>query len=108
MNPRTFFTEIKRRRVYTVAVAYVVVAWLIIQVATQVFPFFDIPHWALGWSSCSRSSVFPSPWFVSWAFEMTPKEIKLEGESARLVRRQGLSFQSVACSAKSVRCSAQL
>ncbi len=45
MNPRNFFSELKRRRVYSVAVAYVVVAWLLIQVATQVFPFFNIPNW---------------------------------------------------------------
>jgi len=37
MNARSFFTELKRRRVYSVAVAYVVVAWLLIQISTQVF-----------------------------------------------------------------------
>jgi len=42
-----FFTELKRRNVYKVAVAYAVVAWLLIQVATQVFPFFEIPNWAV-------------------------------------------------------------
>lgn len=40
-----FFAELKRRNVYKVAVGYVVVAWLLIQIATQVFPFFDIPNW---------------------------------------------------------------
>jgi hypothetical protein len=40
MNPGKFFTELKRRNVYKVAVAYAVVAWLLVQVATQVFPFF--------------------------------------------------------------------
>jgi hypothetical protein len=47
MNARSFFTELKRRRVYSVAVAYVVIAWLLIQIATQVFPFFDIPNWVV-------------------------------------------------------------
>jgi hypothetical protein len=42
-----FFAELKRRNVYKVAVAYAVVAWLLIQIATQVFPFFDIPNWAV-------------------------------------------------------------
>ncbi len=42
MNPRNFFAELKRRNVYKVAVAYAVVGWLLIQVATQVFPFFEI------------------------------------------------------------------
>ena len=47
MVPRNFFAELKRRHVYKIAVAYGVVAWLLIQVATQVFPFFAIPDWAV-------------------------------------------------------------
>ena len=47
MNAHSFFSELKRRRVYSVAVAYVVVAWLLIQIATQVFPFFNIPNWVV-------------------------------------------------------------
>ena len=47
MNSRNFFAELKRRNVYKVAVAYAVVAWLLIQVATQVFPFFELPNWAV-------------------------------------------------------------
>ena len=38
MNSRNFFAELKRRNVYKVAVAYAVVSWLLIQIATQVFP----------------------------------------------------------------------
>ncbi|HEY2625545.1 MAG TPA: hypothetical protein VGI41_02205 [Candidatus Udaeobacter sp.] len=45
MNLRIFFAELKRRNVYKVAIAYGVVAWLLIQIATQVFPFFEIPNW---------------------------------------------------------------
>ncbi len=47
MNSRHFFAELKRRNVYKVAVAYAVVGWLLIQVATQVFPFFEIPSGAV-------------------------------------------------------------
>jgi hypothetical protein len=47
MNLRNFFSELKRRNVYKVAIAYGVVAWLLIQVATQVFPFLEIPNWAM-------------------------------------------------------------
>jgi len=43
----SFLSELKRRNVYKVAVAYAVVAWLLIQIATQVFPFFDIPNWGI-------------------------------------------------------------
>ena len=47
MNVKNFFAELKRRNVYKVAIAYAVVAWLLMQVASQIFPFFDIPNWAL-------------------------------------------------------------
>ena len=47
MNSPNFFAELKRRNVYKVAVAYAVVAWLLVQVATQVFPFLEIPNWAI-------------------------------------------------------------
>ena len=42
MNPRNFFTELKRRNVYKVAVAFAIVGWLLVQVATKVFPLFEI------------------------------------------------------------------
>ena len=47
MKSGSFFGELKRRNVYKVAVPYAVVGWLLIQVATQVFPFLDIPNWAI-------------------------------------------------------------
>jgi hypothetical protein len=47
MNHGNLFAELKRRNVYKVAGAYAVVGWLVIQVATQVFPFVEIPNWAV-------------------------------------------------------------
>jgi adenylate cyclase len=47
VNLTNFFSELKRRNVYKVAIAYGVVAWLLIQIATQVFPFFEIPNWTV-------------------------------------------------------------
>jgi hypothetical protein len=47
MDLKNFFGELKRRNVYKVAVAYAIVAWLLVQVATQVFPFFEVPDWAI-------------------------------------------------------------
>src|SRR5206468_74775 len=47
VSERNFFAELKRRNVYKVAVAYAIVGWLLVQVATQVFPFFEIPNWAV-------------------------------------------------------------
>jgi hypothetical protein len=47
VNANNFFAELKRRNVYKVAIAYAVVAWLLMQIATQVFPFLEIPNWAI-------------------------------------------------------------
>src|ERR1700704_5651971 len=76
MNPRNFFAELKRRHVYKVAVAYAVVAWLLIQVATQVFPFFEIPNWAVRLVVLAIVIGFPIALILAWAFELTPEGIK--------------------------------
>ena len=47
MKATNFFGVLKRRNVYKVAIAYAVVAWLLMQVASQIFPFFEIPNWAI-------------------------------------------------------------
>ena len=80
MNPKGFFGELKRRNVYKVAVAYAVVSWLLIQVATQVFPFFEIPNWAVRLVVLLLILGFPVALILSWAFEITPEGIKRESE----------------------------
>jgi len=72
----SFFAELKRRNVYKVAVAYAVVSWLLIQIATQVFPFFDIPNWAVRLVVLLLILGFPVALILSWAFELTPQGIK--------------------------------
>jgi hypothetical protein len=47
VNPKNFFGELKGRNVYKVAIAYAVVAWLLMQIASHIFPFFEIPNWAI-------------------------------------------------------------
>src|SRR5437763_15497839 len=88
MNARTFFTELKRRRVYSVAVAYVVVAWLLIQVATQVFPFFNIPNWIVRLVVLLAIVGFPIAVVCAWALEVTSEGIKLEGDVDRTITRK--------------------
>src|SRR6058998_590781 len=88
MNARSFLSELKQRRVYSVAVAYVVVAWLLIQVATQVFPFFSIPNWVVRLVVLLAIIGFPIVVFCSWAFEITPEGIKLEGDIDRRITRK--------------------
>ena len=47
MNLGNFFSELKRRNVYKVAVSYAIVGWLLVHIATQVFPFLEIPNWVV-------------------------------------------------------------
>src|SRR6266404_4441863 len=75
-NSGNFFAELKRRNVYKVAVAYAIVAWLLIQVATQVFPFFEIPNWTVRLVVLLLILGFPIALFLAWAFEITPEGIK--------------------------------
>src|SRR5437764_5374921 len=72
----SFFAELKRRNVYKVAVAYAVVGWLLVQVATQVFPFFDIPNWAVRLAVLAIVIGFPIALVIAWAFELTPQGLK--------------------------------
>ncbi len=73
---RNFFAELKRRDVYKVAIAYAVVAWLLMQIATQVFPFLEIPNWAIRLVIMLVVIGFPIALVIAWAFELTPKGLK--------------------------------
>src|ERR1700757_3238975 len=73
---RSFFAELKRRNVYKVAVAYAVVGWLIAQIATQIFPFLEIPNWAIRLVILLIVIGFPIALIIAWAFELTPEGIK--------------------------------
>src|SRR6266568_5237213 len=76
MNPRNFFAELKRRNVYKVAIAYAVVAWLLMQIASQIFPFFEIPNWTVRLVVLLLLIGFPVAVILAWAFELTPEGIK--------------------------------
>jgi TolB-like protein/Tfp pilus assembly protein PilF len=76
MNEPNFFAELKRRNVYKVAVAYAVVAWLLMQVASQIFPFFEVPNWVVRLVVVLLVIGFPIALIVAWAFEMTSEGIK--------------------------------
>jgi hypothetical protein len=71
-----FFEELKRRSVYKVAVSYAVLAWLLIQIATQVFPFLQIPDWAIRLVIMLVALGFPIALVLAWAFELTPEGLK--------------------------------
>jgi TolB-like protein/Flp pilus assembly protein TadD len=77
---RTFFAELKRRHVYRVAIAYGVVAWLVVQIATQVLPFFEIPNWIVRLVVLMTIMGLPAALIIAWAFEMTPEGLKRADE----------------------------
>src|SRR6184192_4662210 len=76
MKIDNFFAELKRRNVYKVAAAYAVVAWLLMQVASQIFPFFEIPNWVVRLVVLLLIIGFPIALIIAWAFETTPEGIK--------------------------------
>jgi len=93
-----FFAELKRRNVYKVAVAYAVVAWLLIQAASIFFPAFDAPPWVMKIFIIVIIFGFPVALIFSWAFEITPEGIKLESEIASnksITRRTGRKIVAV-------------
>ena len=75
-NLRNFFAELKRRNVYKVAVAYAVVAWLLIQLASVLFPTFEAPSWVMKVFVAAVALGFPLALIFAWAFELTPEGIK--------------------------------
>jgi RNA polymerase sigma factor (sigma-70 family) len=76
MNSHNFFAELKRRKVYKVGIAYAVVAWVLMQVASQIFPFFEIPNWAVRLVVLLLIIGFPVALILAWAFELTSEGIK--------------------------------
>jgi TolB-like protein/Flp pilus assembly protein TadD len=82
MDPAGFLGELKRRKVYRVAVAYAIVAWLLIQAASILFPTFEAPPWVMKVFVTAVILGFPVALILAWAFEMTPQGIRREEEVA--------------------------
>jgi hypothetical protein len=89
MNPKGFFGELKRRHVYKVAVAYAIVGWLLVQIATQVLPFLEIPSWVVRLVIVLVAIGFPVALVIAWAFELTPEGIKRTEDVAPFDSRSG-------------------
>ena len=71
-----FFAELKRRNVYKVAIAYAIVAWLLIQGASIFFPTFGAPSWVMKVFIAIVVLGFPAALVLAWAFELTPEGLK--------------------------------
>src|SRR5437763_16944714 len=84
-----FFEEVKRRKVYRVAVAYVIAAGGIIQLASAAFPAGELPNWALRLVIVLWLEGFPIALILGWAFDVTAEGIKTTPTEAarRPVRR---------------------
>ena len=76
MKIANFFAELKRRNVYKVAVAYAVVAWLLIQAASILFPTFEAPGWVMKVFVAVVAAGFPIALILAWAFELTSEGLK--------------------------------
>ena len=84
----SFFSELKRRNVYKVAVAYAVVAWLLIQAASILFPTFEAPAWVMKIFVIAIAAGFPIALVVAWAFELTPQGVKRTEDVAEASPKQ--------------------
>ena len=73
---KSFFRELKRRNVYKVAVAYAVVGWLLVEIASILFPTFEAPGWVMKVFVIAIAAGFPIALIITWAFELTPEGIK--------------------------------
>ncbi|MEP6938160.1 MAG: hypothetical protein ABI846_00225 [Rudaea sp.] len=92
MTSASFLAELKRRNVHRAAVFYAGAAWLLVQVATQVFPFFDIPNATVRVVVIAALIGFPFAMAFSWFYEWTPQGIRREAEvdrSASVTRHTG-------------------
>src|SRR5580704_12104300 len=76
MRSRNFFSELKRRNVYKVAVAYAVAGWALAQGIAQVFPVFGVPNWIIQLIVLLIVIGFPIALVLAWAFELTPEGLK--------------------------------
>ena len=103
---KSFFIELKRRSVYKVAVTYAIVGWLLIQITTQVFPFFEIPSWGVRLAVLIIAIGFPIALVIAWAFELTPEGIKrtedVDSRQAHVSRKRTWIYVAIVAGAISL------
>jgi TolB-like protein/tetratricopeptide (TPR) repeat protein len=96
MTPRNFFAELKRRKVYSVAVAYIVAGWALAQGVAQVFPVFDIPNWAVRLVIVAIVLGFPIALVLSWIYDFTRQGIKRTDDKIDIGPAVGSNEPSIA------------
>jgi TolB-like protein/Tfp pilus assembly protein PilF len=93
-----FFHQLKQRKVVRVAIAYGVTAWLLAQIATQIFPFFEVPNWGIRLVILVLCLGFPVALMLAWAFQITPEGVvRLQGtvSDESIARRKGHKLTAV-------------
>jgi hypothetical protein len=91
---RNLFSELKRRNVLRAGALYAAGAWLIVQVATQVFPYFHIAEWVVRWTVVAAIVGFPFLLVFAWFYELTPEGLRLDsgleqdGSASRTINRK--------------------
>ena len=73
----SFIQELKRRNVFRVAIAYVIMAWLVMQVGDTMVPALHLPAWAASLLAFFLILGFPIAMFFAWAFELTPDGLNI-------------------------------
>jgi TolB-like protein/Flp pilus assembly protein TadD len=84
-----FFEEVRRRKVYRVAAAYVIAAGFIIQISSAVFPAWELPNWAFRLVVVFLLIGFPISLILAWAYDITPQGIRAT-PAPRTHRRRNL------------------
>ena len=79
----SLFEELKRRNVFRVGIAYLVLGWVVIQITDTVAPALNLPDWTLALVTWIGIIGFPFAVLIAWAFELTPEGIKREHEVDR-------------------------
>ncbi len=84
MSQRNFFAELRRRNVFRAAAFYAASAWLLVQVATQVFPFFHFAEWIVRCVIVAAAIGFPFRVLFAWFYQWTPQGLQREQEAGPL------------------------
>jgi TolB-like protein len=77
----TFLAELRRRNVFRVAAAYLVVGWLVMQIVATIGSAAGLPDWADSFALILLITGFPIVLFIAWAFELTPEGMKKTPEA---------------------------
>src|SRR5438067_9674052 len=86
----SFFSELKQRKVYRVAVGYIVAAGFLIQIASAAFPAWELPNWSLRLVIALLLIGFPIALLLAWAYDITPQGIQSTPKTPGAHRRRNL------------------